>query len=90
MDKNTITADEARRLADTSEVVRKRIYKCIKEAALEGQLEFTYYLGSNPSETLIKSIEEDLTSNGFFVSIITYEEEPMGTDIYVSWDQKDN
>lgn len=89
MEKNIITAEEARRLADSSEVVKKRVYKCIKERALEGELDFIYNMGPNPSMVLINSLQGDLVSNGFNVSVIPPEDEFDGVGLYISWENRD-
>lgn len=83
MDKKQITAAEAKHLADTSEVVKRRVFKCISEAASEGMLS-TYYGINNPSMVLVKAIESDLIAKGFEVSIIP-EEDASFVSLTISW-----
>ena len=86
MDKKQITAAEAKHLADTSEVVKKRIFKCINEAAAEGMLS-TYYGIDNPSMVLVKAIEADLIAKGFEVNLVPEEKDSKFVTILISWDR---
>jgi hypothetical protein len=65
---NAITAEEALSIANSSDVVKKRISKMIREIATEGALQATYGL-AHPSILLVNSIVEDLTKRGFKVTV---------------------
>lgn len=77
-----ITAIEALTIADSSEVVKKRISKLIREAATEGCLQTTYAF-EHPSMTLVNSIVKELTERGFTVKT---NQEDNFVHITISWD----
>jgi hypothetical protein len=70
---NAITAEEALAIANSSDVVKKRISKIIREVATEGALQATYGL-EHPSRLLVNSIVEDLTKRGFNVTVTEDED----------------
>ena len=76
-----ITAIEALTIADSSEVVKKRISKLIREAATEGCLQTTYGF-EYPSITLVNSIIQDLTERGFKVKA---DQEYNFVQLTISW-----
>jgi hypothetical protein len=76
-----ITAIEALTIANSSEVVKKRIYKIIKEAATEGCLQTTYGF-EHPSIILVNSIVQDLTERGFTVKA---DQEDDFVQLSISW-----
>jgi hypothetical protein len=76
-----ITAIEALTIANSSEVVKKRIYKIIKEAATEGCLQITYGF-EHPSMALVNSIVQELTERGFTVKA---DQEDDFVQLSISW-----
>jgi len=80
-----ITAAEAKQIASTSEIVKKRINKIIKEAAEEGMLETNYGI-QHPSMTLVETIKADLVARGFEVSIIS-EKKSTFVQLFITWDK---
>ena len=88
MDENNfLTAEEARAIADSSQLVKKRIYKLIKEAANEGSVAVQYTI-ENASGALVQAIAKDLRSRGYKVDI-THDDDDGGfrcdTGIQISW-----
>jgi hypothetical protein len=77
-----ITAEEALAIANSSEVVKKRISKMIREVATEGFLQASYGF-EHPSRILVDSIVKDLTERGFKVTVVDEED---FVHLTISWD----
>ena len=77
-----ITAEEALVIANNSEVVKKRIFKMIREVAMEGFLQATYGF-EHPSRVLVDSIVADLVNHGFKVTTVDDED---FVQLIISWD----
>ena len=89
MDENNfLTAEEARAIADSSQLVKKRIYKLIKEVANAGSVAVQYDI-ENASGALVQAIAKDLRSRGYKVDITHDEDDDGGfrcdTGIQISW-----
>lgn len=70
--KQTITAAEARNLAETSSVTLNRIYKLIRDVAKENEISINYGI-SSISGKAFKAVVDDLTANGYTVTCTMYD-----------------
>lgn len=66
MEFKKISAKEARKMADSSDVSLKRIYKFIDEAAKENTTSLLFDL-TDPSEKAVEDIIKDLNHSGYSV-----------------------
>ena len=85
MENKQITAAEAKRTAESSEIVKKRINKLIKEAAEEGMLKTNYGI-QYASITLFEAIKRDLVARGFGVSIVPHKKADY-IELVITWDK---
>ena len=85
MENKQITAVEAKKIAETSEIVKKRINKAIKEAANEGMLK-TNFGFAYPSMVLLEAIKSDLINRGFEV-ILNPDDDNSFVELIISWDK---
>ena len=68
MEKLTLTAKEARELANDGKKLMNRLYKFIREEASDGK-EVVSFFCQDTSDSVLKKIESSLVENGYNVSI---------------------
>ncbi len=89
MEEERLTAEEAKRIADSScNVLKDRVYDAIRNAALEGDIKLDYTF-ENPNAQLIISLQEDLESHGY---VVTTESEAESTVVimHINWNISDD
>ena len=71
------TAEEARSAANNPIVLLKRIYKLIKESAIEAMTRFSYGLDSATAEGL-RMIRDTLSQDGYKVKLLVWSSDEEG------------